>query len=488
MDFLDPKRKRAHRRRLKIGYALLSIMIAIGTTLVLYLAYGYDVDRKTGELIQNGTVFVDSKPRGAQVYLDGVLQNSRTDTRMDIPAGTHTVKLRAEGYRDWERTFNLDGGSILRLTYPLLIPNVLQTSELATYDALPRLASQSLDRRWLVAQRPGQTYQFDLFDLNDPARPPQALVLPVALLSEPDAEASLRVIEWANSNRHVLLERSFNDKTEYIIFDREGTEHTNINTSLGITPQYISLRNQKFDQIYWTDDAGTLRSANLKDRTISAPLAQGVLKFESYDDNLLIYATNLDAEPGKTDFKIIENDKTYLLKSLSMADSYMLDINRYDNQWYYAVGASADNLVFVYQNPLPALKQEVRTPLVVTAILRLDNPRFMNFSDGGQRVSVQSGSQLLVLDLFDNRQYRTRLEQDIPLDQQLEWMDGDRFIFTIANQSYILDFDGSNFNTLVTSQLGPGPFFDRNFRNVLTFEPSKLTPNKTGLTTTILSD
>src|SRR5690606_25190386 len=131
---------------------------------IFYITYGFDIDRKTGTLIQKGIVFVDSKPQNARIFLNEIEQRSRTDTRMAFPAGRYTIRLEAEGYRHWERTFELDGGEIERLVYPYLIPNEFVTTDVAQYNTFPELVTQSPDRRWLLVQRPGTIYQFDVFD------------------------------------------------------------------------------------------------------------------------------------------------------------------------------------------------------------------------------------------------------------------------------------------------------------------------------------
>lgn len=153
MDFLDPRRRRAHRRRLMIGYALMAVLVAIGTMVVLYQAYGFDIDRKTGTLIQNGIVYVDSKPKGARIFLNEVEQRNSTDTRMVLPAGTYNVRVELENYRHWERTFNLEGGEIERLVYPLLIPNQFVTTDVNQYNLFPGISTQSPDRRWLFCSK-----------------------------------------------------------------------------------------------------------------------------------------------------------------------------------------------------------------------------------------------------------------------------------------------------------------------------------------------
>lgn len=490
MDFLDPRRKKAHRQRLFIGYFLMAIAVSLGTIIVLYLAYGFDIDRKTGTLIQNGIVFVDSKPKDAKVFLDDVEHRGRTDTRMVLPAGTYTVRIEAEGYREWERTFNLSGGQIQRLVYPFLIPNTLATSDVQQYDLLPGLSTQSPDRRWLLVQRPTTTYQFDMFDLNDSEKDSESIIIPPTILTQPDAEASLKFVEWSTNNRHVLFERTYEGGSEFILFDRERPdESVNINTTFGIKPVVISLRNKHHDEYYYQESVpGVLRTANLGNRTISAPLLEDVIDYRSYGDDIIIYATKKNVEPGKADIKILEGDKSYTLKTVTESDKYVMEVSKYDNEWYYVAGSAAEGATFVYENPLPTLKGDNTSPLAVFSIMRLKNPRFVSFSANTQFIGVQSGNEILTLDLYENHQYRIKLDHQIPLEQQIRWMDGHRYVYTVNDQSYIVDFDGSNEETLVTSRLRPGPFFDRDYDNVLTFEESKRDGNKKALTLTVIDD
>ncbi len=490
MDFLDPRRKKAHRRRLFIGYLLMAVAVSLGTIIILYLAYGFDIDRKTGTLIQNGIVFVDSKPQGARVFLDDVEHRGRTDTRMALPAGTYTIRIEAEGYRHWERTFNLSGGQIQRLVYPFLIPNTFETSDVQQYDLLPGLATQSPDRRWVLVQRPTTTYQFDVYDLNDVEQDPQTIIVPPSILTEPSAQSSIKVVEWSTNNRHVLFERTFGDKREFILLDRERPdESVNINTTFGINPVVITLKNKHHDEYYYQETLpGVLRIANLGNRTISAPIIDEVIDYKTYGDDIIIFATKKDVEPGRAEFRILEKDRVYTLKNVAEADRYVMDVSKYDNEWYYVAGSSSEGIVSVYENPLPALKGDSRTPLLVMAIMRIKNPQFVSFSANTQFIGVQSGNELLTIDLYENHQYRTTLEHTIPLTQQIKWMDGHRYVYTVNDQSYIIDFDGSNEETLVTSRLRPGPFFDRDYDNVLTFEESKRDGNKKALTLTVIDD
>ncbi|MET0779823.1 MAG: PEGA domain-containing protein, partial [Candidatus Saccharimonadales bacterium] len=88
MDFLDPKKQKAHARRLTLGYALIGLVLLLGTTILLYLAYGFGID-KNGRVIQNGLVFISSQPSGADIYINGQ-SKGQTDTRVVLPAGSYT--------------------------------------------------------------------------------------------------------------------------------------------------------------------------------------------------------------------------------------------------------------------------------------------------------------------------------------------------------------------------------------------------------------
>src|SRR5690606_23437853 len=120
-------------------------------------------------------------------------------------------------------------------------------------------------------------------------------------------------------------------------------ESVNVNSALGVAPKMISLRDKRPDQFYYLEDIpGTLRSANLKNRTISAPIVEEVIKYETYSDDIILYVTEDKAGAGKAEFRILEADKTYTLKQVTAAKHYILDVSRYDNDWYYVVGNNSD--------------------------------------------------------------------------------------------------------------------------------------------------
>jgi hypothetical protein len=61
-----------------------------------------------------GTVNVTSTPDGADVYSDGAFVGNAPST-LKLPAGKHTVKVTASGYKDWSREITVGAGSEVKL-------------------------------------------------------------------------------------------------------------------------------------------------------------------------------------------------------------------------------------------------------------------------------------------------------------------------------------------------------------------------------------
>lgn len=141
MDYLDPRKRRAHNIRLIVGYVLVGIVIGLATYIIDAGANGYGLNVKTGQIIQNALLFTDSKPGGAEIWLNGQDRNAKTSARLILPAGNYTLTLKKDGYRDWSRKFVLSEQSVGRYVYPFLFPVKPVITNLKSYQSLPGLVT-----------------------------------------------------------------------------------------------------------------------------------------------------------------------------------------------------------------------------------------------------------------------------------------------------------------------------------------------------------
>src|SRR6266568_766496 len=257
MDFLDPKKQRMHKVQLIVGYVLIGVALAMATTILLYEAYGFGID-KNGKIIQNGLVFLSTQPNPANIYVNGLPAKSQTNTRLQLPAGLYTVKLERNGYRTWQREISVQGGDVQHFDYPFLFPAQLVTTAVKQYAAAPALVSQTPDRHWAVVQDAADFDSFDIYDLTKPKVPPASFVLPKGVMSDTDGTQSWQEVAWSADNDHLLLkhlyQKSGQAQSEYIMLDRSNAAQSfNLTKTLGVNPDNVALRNDAYDQ-YWLYD------------------------------------------------------------------------------------------------------------------------------------------------------------------------------------------------------------------------------------------
>ncbi len=473
MDFLDPKKKRANKIRLYIGYALMAIALGIGTLILVFAAYGYDIDRNTGDVIQNGLIIVDSHPESANIFVDSISKGT-TDSRLILPAGKYKLELQREGYRSWNHTVNLEGSSIEQLVYPVLFPTKLVTKSIQDYTAAPSMASETLDRHWLVVQQPGSASSFNVVDLGTAKNTVTTITLPTDTFTPADGAHAYEAIEWSADNNHLLLKHIFTGGSEFIMLDRENPQNsTNINKLF--IPQALTaatLRDKKADQLYLHNGAdGNLFQADTKSRAATL-LQSKVISYKSYEDKTLLYATSSTSDANKVEVHVRQSSQDYLLRTLPAAGSYLLDMAQFNGHFYLVAGSTADGHVYVYKDVFDDLgSRPSRTPQPFR-VLVVPGAQYVSFSAIARFVAVQSGSNFAVYDFETNRQFRYDTKLALAANQKAVWMDGHRLSLISDGYVNIFDFDGANNQKLSASLPAFRPFFDREYTALFTMAPN----------------
>jgi PEGA domain len=65
------------------------------------------------------TLLVDSRPAGANVFLDGRLIGTTPLSLPNVAAGDHAVRIELTGYNRWTASVSLDGGERRRVAASL---------------------------------------------------------------------------------------------------------------------------------------------------------------------------------------------------------------------------------------------------------------------------------------------------------------------------------------------------------------------------------
>ena len=471
MEFLNPEDKRNRTIRLFIGYALIAVMIALASAILVYLAQGYGYDPNKG-LSQQGLVFIDSKPAATEILVDG----QKSNDRVTLGEGSHEVTLKKAKYRDWSKSFNLEGGTVMYFVYPRLFPVDIPIGVTKVFPTPPAWVSQSPDRHWLLMQQTAESPVLTVFDLLNPHDDPKLLTIPADQLAVIKGQyGKIAPVEWSDDNQHVLMiQTSADGKKNYLVLDKDNTDKTvNITSKLNlIDGSVVTLRDKKYDKYFVHDvTTGELRTADLKNGLVASPILAGVVSFKSYADNLLLYTTYTGAKANEAKVYALSNqtDK-YLLQSLPRDPNsqYLLDMAQFDNNWYYVTASVSGNQVYVFRNPLKRTKPSNKEAVVPQMSLALQNPQYVSFSENTRFIGMQSGKKFVVYDGEQNKVFKYSSPLNIAPTQQAKWMDGHRYKVVTDNKVQVFEFDGTNQQTLIASSPDFMAYFDRDYTYVYT--------------------
>lgn len=478
MDFLDPAKERRHRFGLRLSYILVSVAIAIASVVLLYQTDGYCIDRD-GDVNRCGLVFVSSQPDGASIYLDDVLQDSRTNAKLNLQAGAYGLRVEREGYRTWQRIIDSIGGGVRRYDYIFMFPSTLQTATVDTYTSELSVASQSLDKRWLATAQATQPGTFTIYDLRRPqAVTSSSMAIPATVYSAGDGAQTWSAVEWSRDNKHLLLKHVFvsdnKQSTEYIVLDRENAANSvNITQEMGLNATDVpSLFDQLYDEYYvYNSKEQTLRTTSL-DGSDTALVLEHVITYKTTSDDTVLYVTDTapDGEivEGKVNVVLLQGNRSQVIRQFDAgAQTYVLDIAEYDGDSYVVLGSSSEDGVRIYKNPLAQVLLSADSLPAPTRFLRVADVSRVSFSSNARFIMAEHGQNFAVYDneYADVYTYQTSKRLD-STSGYARWMDGHRLYYISNNELVVRDYDNQNIQTLQSADPKFPVFFSSDYSRV----------------------
>jgi hypothetical protein len=458
MDFLDPKRKKAHQVRLFIGYGLMAILLFFSTATVVLLTRGYYVDRATGDIYRNGLIVVDSHPTSGNVFVNGDLSGS-TVRKLVLPEGDYLIEIKRDGYRTWQRNISLEGSVIEQLIYPFLFPETLVSETIASYSDKTALITQSPDRRWLVIEQTNRFGGFDVIDLGNKEYRKTTITLPSDTVTPSKGLHSYELVEWSTNNKDVLVKHSWDNGSEYIVLDIN-----NPLASLNVSKLFtqfssfeVSLWDKKPNQFYlYNPETKRLVRAKSSDKSATVILA-GVEAFKPYKDDIVVYVND------EQEVRILNRDDNVLVREILKHKSYLLDYAEFNKKAYLVVGSGAETKSYIFVDPLKEIKRQPELLPAPFRLLIVKTPKYVSFSNNARFIMVQGGTEFAVFDGETNRLARYDLGVDIAVDERAYWMDGHRLTLVSNNKTNVFDYNGLNLQTLGDSDILTKTFFDRDY-------------------------
>lgn len=91
--------------------------------IVLSYALGYQIDYRAFKIYKTGIIYINSKPAGASIYLNGRLYRDVTPAQIEeMKPGAYRIEVRREGFYPWERELTVRPNMVTKADRIVLFP------------------------------------------------------------------------------------------------------------------------------------------------------------------------------------------------------------------------------------------------------------------------------------------------------------------------------------------------------------------------------
>ncbi len=438
--------RRATRIRLTLTYTLMILSVAVLVGGLYMVIQGYRFNKYEGQIEQGGLVQFNSQPGGAAVWLDGKELAVRTQGKLTLGAGKHTVAYKKTGYLPWEKQIDVRPGQVLWLDYALLVPATIKADKLIT---LPQLNSAvaTRDSKTLALMQQAASPLVSLINVSGSAPQLSTVTLPASSFTATASGVAnqFQVVAWASDNKTILIRHSYGESVEWISADTTNIEAAkNLTSLLGVAATQAVFSPSDSNTLLLLTTTNEIRKASLDQKTLSGPLVQQVANFTMYDDNTIVYTTTPDTNGlRKAAYLTIGASSSRIVAQYtSAATPLRFVMNKYDGTAYLAVQHGSN--VLVYSGDISA--SDAVNPAAFTQVSQFTlngDIRYIGFSTDKHRfIYAQTDTQLGVYDVdlgqVSNHSFAT------PVAGPINWVDKTHFTVQESNTLRLYDYDATN--------------------------------------------
>ncbi len=397
----------------RLIYLLFIVIFVTITPLIIIYSAGYKFSQYGLKLEKTGIFILDSKPRGAKIYLDGIVQQSfwgkifnEKNSFITTPAkiknlrpGEYNIKIELPDYQPWQKKLTIYSGAstyaedinLFKIDLPVII--------------LPEIILK-------IAQSPDKNYLAVLTDKKLTIYNQETEEVKQIFLKN----SASPNFSWAPSSKKVLLEKQ--------IINIENLA-TNDIKNFNISENYLvswDLNND--DILYYTDN-------NIYSYEISTKNFKKIIAGQKFNNFLIKddYAYLINNMPGSSNLNIIQISSGQLMRSINLPGSNKYNfintnnnlLNLYDSQ--HQILYLIDPLATIYY------------PLIET----INNIKYANWVSA-DRLLYGNDFEIWYLDLAaKNKTLITRISQKI---NDIIWHPSNNFVLYFTDQAiYSVELD-----------------------------------------------
>ncbi len=450
---------------LVLAYALSGAAIIAATFILVAIGEGYSYDFRTNQFVLNGLLVLNTQPVSGTVYINGRSIRRQTPYRTTLQSGDYDLEIRRQGYQTWKKHVVIRPSEVTEFQQLVLLPNTFKT-EAATQPQSADSIFASKDHKHIAYITGGN--EPGLWILNTDHHQGIKVYSPVQATADTPGETLLGAA-WSADGSHLLLTTKVGDALNYLVVPAGGGAATNLTDVFKFDLPGIQFSSYDWRELFWISPEG-LRKLNIDSKTVSAPLASGVVAFTFANDRLIyIQSTSL----GKAVYSMDRNGNQVkrLVESVSDSDSYELSYSSYRGRDLLAIVPRQTSIATLYLDIYGS------TP---TSVVVSKNASHAAFSFDGRYLAFYSSAGFGSYDI-DQAVLANSSHAWGPI-QSLMWLDNFHVIINTKDSAAVAEADGDNVTSFTSVTPGKPVIATGNQRQAITFQDKPGIPSRLFIT------
>ncbi|MCK5466719.1 hypothetical protein KAI56_04485 [Candidatus Parcubacteria bacterium] len=303
-------------KKLKIYLYICVTIFFVLLAVVLFYSFGYKYDTEERKTIQTGAIIIKSVPRDIDIYInDNLFENNNALNTLltgyvkveNLNSGKYNIKIKKDGYFNWEKNVNINGGYITDLKNIVLLKNSYEKNIL-----LDNITADLNEKNiWANNGKNKVVYMnknnLNLFDINSKTKNDEIKIIanfgntPFNKNGD-DTDFHLDDIIWSNDDTKIIAKISENNSPFWYLIDLGNKNEISdvsfiFNEISEVKNKYSfdfnkSLFYLKNDALYEFDYEKLVSKRMLRD--LSGFLVHGDYLYYFKKDGCVLYVSNLD--------------------------------------------------------------------------------------------------------------------------------------------------------------------------------------------------
>lgn len=208
-------------RKWRIIYWFMAILVfAVGSTTAVLYSQGYKLDISQKTLTKTGSIYLETEPRGAFVYLDDQKMKNQTPELINrLSPKNYSIRIKKNGYFDWQKNISVRASEAVDFDQIILFKSDTSPGLINKNTYEPKFISEGMAVYYKIEDNINKIYSFNL-DQEE-------------LIYENDTAQDIKILNpGLEQTNKIIIQSDINNTVNYLVVNINDKEAVNINELL----------------------------------------------------------------------------------------------------------------------------------------------------------------------------------------------------------------------------------------------------------------